>query len=286
MIDSMTFAQEQKTTEYLEKWKMIGLSTDRLDRPRAIDACKLLYTSANLAPPVDENFIFVDGPVDAFNKIKEIYNVKSDEANILTSAHYGNHEAYFAAYASFMKNEMGVKNIENIEGLIAVSEHCGWVNVFEDYCILSERPITIKFDDTQRTHCETGPAIEYADGFKVYIWHGTRVQPEWIEHGISATDALQVENVEKRRAACEIVGWANIIDELNPNIIDEDGDPQVGTLLSVDIPEIGESHYLRVQCGTGRTFAIPVPPDMKTALAANAWTYGLQPYEYKPEVRT
>tara|TARA_B110000211_G_scaffold111830_1_gene129919 strand:+ start:4908 stop:5768 length:861 start_codon:yes stop_codon:yes gene_type:complete len=286
MIDSMTFAQEQKTTEYLEKWKMIGLSTDRLDRPRAIDACKLLYTSANLVPPVDENFIFVDGPVDAFNKIKEIYNVKSDEVNVLTSAHYGNHEAYFAAYASFMKNELGVKNIENIEGLIAVSEHCGWVNVFEDYCILSERPITIKFDDTQRTHCETGPAIEYADGFKVYIWHGTRVQSEWIEHGISATDALQVENVEQRRAACEIVGWANIIDELNPNIIDEDGDPQVGTLLSVDIPEIGESYYLRVQCGTGRTFAIPVPPDMKTALEANAWTYGLQPYEYKPEVRT
>jgi hypothetical protein len=54
----------------------------------------------------------------------------------------------------------------------------------------------------------------------------------------------------------------------------------------VDIPDIGREHYLRVKCGTGRGFAIPVPPECKTALEANAWTYGLESYEYRPEVRT
>ena len=49
----------------------------------------------------------------------------------------------------------------------------------------------------------------------------------------------------------------------------------IGTLLEVDIPDIGREKFLRVLCGTGREFALPVPPDMKTALQANAWTFGM-----------
>ena len=37
---------------------------------------------------------------------------------------------------------------------------------------------------------------------------------------------------------------------------------------------------------TGRRFALPVPPDMTTALQANAWSYGLDETDYKPEIRT
>jgi hypothetical protein len=40
-------------------------------------------------------------------------------------------------------------------------------------------------------------------------------------------------------------------------------------------------------CGTKREFAIPVPPDMKTAVAAQAWTWGLELEDFTiPEVRT
>jgi hypothetical protein len=69
-------------------------------------------------------------------------------------------------------------------------------------------------------------------------------------------------------------------------VIDEDADEMIGTLLEVDIPDIGKEKFLFVKCGTGRNFALPVPPDMKTALEANAWSYGLKPAEYVPEVRT
>ena len=56
---------------------------------------------------------------------------------------------------------------------------------------------------------------------------------------------------------------------------DEDADPMIGTLIEVEIPEIGREKFLKVLCGTGREFAIPVPPEMKTALEANAWTYDI-----------
>jgi hypothetical protein len=100
--------------------------------------------------------------------------------------------------------------------------------------------------------------------------------------------ALTWENMEQRRAACEILGWNNILKTLKAKVIDEDEDKMVGTLLSVNLPGLGKEQFLRVLCGTGREFAIPVPPTVKTALEANAWSYDmpLDAFGRGPEVRT
>lgn len=48
-----------------------------------------------------------------------------------------------------------------------------------------------------------------------------------------------------------------------------------------------ERRFLVVRCGTERSFAIRVPQTMKTALEAQAWTWGLEPDQFvRPEVRT
>jgi hypothetical protein len=60
----------------------------------------------------------------------------------------------------------------------------------------------------------------------------------------------------------------------------------VGELIEVDIPDSGKERFLFVQCGTGREFALCVPPTMKTALEANAATYGLSAKDYQLEIRT
>ena len=78
----------------------------------------------------------------------------------------------------------------------------------------------------------------------------------------------------------------NILNELGTIILDKDEDAQIGELLSVDLPDIDREKFSRVTCGTGRKFALPVPPEMKTARQANAWTWVLKPNEYRPEVRT
>ena len=128
-----------------------------------------------------------------------------------------------------------------------------------------------------RLHCEDGPAIAYRDGWGLHSWHGVTVPREWIEDKASLTPkiALTHKNVEMRRAACEIIGWERILAELNARTIDRDPDPEIGELVEVDIPDVGRERFLRVQCGTKRRFALPVPPDMTTALAANAWGYNI-----------
>ena len=66
------------------------------------------------------------------------------------------------------------------------------------------------------------------------------------------------------------LGGAKVLEQINAKVIDEDADPEIGTLLEADIPEIGKEKFLKVMCGTKREFALPVPPEMKTALEAQA----------------
>lgn len=162
----------------------------------------------------------------------------------------------------------------------------------EDFCIVSDFPEFIKIDAENRPHCENGPSHRWRDGWALYHWHGVSIPAEWIENkaALTAQTALTWPNIEQRRVACEILGWSAILSALNAKTIDLDGDPEIGELVEVDIPEIGRERFLRVLCGTGRQFALPVPPDMKTALQANAWTFGYDNAGFaefvKPEIRT
>lgn len=99
--------------------------------------------------------------------------------------------------------------------------------------------------------------------------------------------ALKQENVEQRRAACEILGWANILRDLKAETIDADNDPEIGELVEVKLPDLAnKAKFLRVRCGTGREFAIGIPPHINKALDAQAWIVGLEPKDFiRPEVR-
>ena len=158
----------------------------------------------------------------------------------------------------------------------------------EEFCMVSDFPEVLKKDEQNRPHCENGPSHRWRDGWSLYHWHGVRVPAEWIENKASLTAqmALSQKNTELRRAACEILGWAKILKELNAKTINKNKDPQIGELIQVDLPEAPGEKFLRVMCATGREFAIPVPKDMETAMQSNAWSFGLDPQQFNPEVRT
>ncbi|HSV48341.1 MAG TPA: hypothetical protein VLJ58_21310 [Ramlibacter sp.] len=197
--------------------------------------------------------------------------------------------ASWCAYVSFFRDVMGWKDpvLERFTIDEALTKSCGWVWWHENVLAISDRPTVIRRDDSGRLHGEKGPSIAYRDGWSLYHWHGVAVPEEWITRkAITPTEALHWPNVEQRRAACEILGWANILNELNAKVIDKDDDEEIGSLLEVNLPDSGPERFLSVRCGTGRRFALPVPREVDTALAANAWTYGLDRLSFKPEIRT
>ena len=282
-IEKLTPEQESKFEFYADKWLKIGLSTEPANRAEAEDGVRLTYECAKLSPP--KSIVWVDSPKELSNK-RDNPNENLSYMDVI----FGQHDANWLAYYDFFRTECGlVEETENLKGLEKVALNAGWWIPYDDIVYISERPVEINMDNENLLHSESGPSVMYRDGFSVYTWHGVRIPKEWIEDKDSLTPemALKWENIEQRRVACEILGWDNILNHLNPVIIDED-DPEIGELLEVDIPDSGKERFLRVLCGTGRTFALPVPPEMKTALEASAWTYGLESdiNNYIPEVRT
>jgi hypothetical protein len=206
---------------------------------------------------------------------------------------WGSQDLYWIAWGKFAEH-IGVRLTDeqsaHLELMRRIGFECEWWWPYEGFCFVSERPVSIKWDDRRLLHCEDGPAIEYADGYSLYAWHGLTIPSEWVidKSKLTPKIALTWENVEQRRAACELLGWHRILDELNAKVIDEDGDAEIGTLVEVEIPDIGREKFLRVQCGTKRSFALPVPPEMQTALQAQSWTYGYDDVNefLPPEIRT
>ena len=201
----------------------------------------------------------------------------------------GQHDAgWLVCYAAF--RDLGLRaETAPLEGLWELAQSAGWALPHEHICWVSERHNILRRDDAGRLHCETGPAVAYPDGWEIYAWHGTRVPAEWINRREALTPeiALTWSNVEQRRAACEIIGWHTVLSQLSARSIDKHADPQIGELLEVDLPDGGPQRFLRVRCGTGREFALPVPREVKSAIEAQAWSWGLDMREFqKPEVRT
>lgn len=197
---------------------------------------------------------------------------------------YGNHDSSWLSFCDFFKTEC--KTDLKINGLLNLCKHSGWWTPYKTIAFLQHKPDFIKTDEQKLLHCDNGPAIKYRDGFSVYAWHGIRIPEEWIEDKSSITvqTALEWKNVEQRRVACELLGWEKIIKNTDATVIDEDGDLEIGTLIEIDIPEIGKEKFLKVRCGTGRFFVLPVPPYIKTALSAQCWMWNVK--DYKPEIRT
>jgi hypothetical protein len=175
-----------------------------------------------------------------------------------------------------------------LSGLWDLCQSAGCALPYENICFVSDRHEALHFDEQGRLHCETGPAIKYRDGFCIHMWHGTRIPSEWIDAAPDAKTAITWPNIEQRRAAIEIVGWSRILSELGAETIDADGDPQIGTLVQVQLPDLPQrSRFIQVQCGTGRQFAVCVPPHVGSAIEAQAWMQGLPANQFqKPEIRT
>lgn len=285
MITELTQKQIDMMPTYVDKWITIGMDCERIDKIAARAAVNAMYKNVDLNEP--KVIQFADGPTHGFNIYKDMGGTNIND--FLNGIMFGQHEAQWLSFYDFFRVEVGVKNLEKVIALNEVAKTCGWVYCAREIAIVMDKPLYVKMDDQNRLHCESGPAIEYVDGTKIYGWHGVRVPANWIEDksSLTAHAALTVENVEQRRAACEILGWNNILKELDAKTLDVDEDPMIGTLVEVDIPEIGRERFLKVLCGTGREFAIPVPPDVHTALEANAWTYGMNPADLRDlEVRT
>lgn len=217
------------------------------------------------------------------------HSVISDMSNQVYRCGYGSQDAsWLAFYDAF--GRFGL-DVSIIDGLVKVAKNCGWWWPFDNVCIVTSRPTQIHQDDRFRLHSEDGPALQYPDGWAIWAIHGIRVDQKVIE----APDTLTVEeirshpNVEIRRIMVERFGQERYLRESNAKMIHKD---DFGTLWQVDM--VNDEPITMVEVlnatpepdGTYKNYFLRVPPTMKRAKEAVAWTGSMTEDEYNPTVQS
>lgn len=160
--------------------------------------------------------------------------------------------------------------------------------LLEDLAVACRRPLAVRQDKQNRLHCLDGPAIEWADGFKLYFVAGIPVPEEVVEDPVNHITAEKIrseENVEVRQALIQIRGVEWFLGETGSTIINEDTDAAGMPRRLISFP-VGDANWclLEVECPSKRDKAyLWVPPDMTRCSQACAWTFGFEsPEHYSP----
>lgn len=209
-------------------------------------------------------------------------------------------------------------------GMAKFKQITPWVAPYRDVCLVSERPAIIHRNARGRYHHRAAPALVYPDGFSLYAINGvfvderivmrpqeiTRKEIEWefnieirrfkIEQFGIDRYLLDVEDGQFSRAS-EVVGCdsAGILyrrrdkmdeDILMVRVLNQTPEPD-GTLSREDAIEIfgmkaGKVALDAPEGSRFKEYMIRVPPTMKTAREAVAWTFGLSGEDYMPAVES
>ena len=207
----------------------------------------------------------------------------------------GNQWSGWTAYLSFFRHvaKLNLPIYEKFDHWEKATIHGGPRIIHPEFCIVSDRPLTLTVDAQNRPHGENGPFCEWRDGSRLYSWHGIRI-PAWcIEHKskITKQTILAEGNTEIRRAMCEIIGWPKALEMLGGKIIHTDeclGLPR--KLIETDIggTRVRLLHMVNgtIEHGERREFVEGVPVEISTCHDAVAWQYGLPAKIYNEGVRT
>jgi hypothetical protein len=268
MITSLTEEQIALFPSYRDKWVNIGMNTDPLDLEKAKIAARLCYEKVGLVCP--ETFYVADSPVHALEVIQGIYP-EATKSEIFESFMHGNHEAGWLSYYDYMLNVLDIKECEIIQGLLDLSQHCGWWSAFEDCVVFQHRPVEIHLDQQNRIHNDNGPCIRYRDNFSIWAIDGHIVT----EQIVMSPETLTVDQINKetnadiRSIMLDRYGWINYIKNSGAKLIDSRKNDVEGTMEALYETTFGKR--LVATCVTGRIFSMGVPENHKTCVSAQSW---------------
>ena len=214
--------------------------------------------------------------------------------NIITQEQIIRQIYLIQTYQSLLKIPLDEKTQKWYDCLNQLFEHCGWFIPFEDVCIVcvkrssteGNRPSKFSLDSESRLHAEGEAAIQFADGYGLYYYHGIALPEKYGKVHPNQWQArwlLSENNAELRRILIQTIGYNRICDELQAIQldsfreydlikIDADADVEPIVLLKMICPSTGYTHVLRV------------PPNMVSARVAITWVnWDVDPEEFAVE---
>jgi len=204
---------------------------------------------------------------------------------------WGQHDAdWLARGAALQAIAPGALDKRGLDGLMHVARSAGWWWPFENLVILTERPTVLQQDAQGRLHSADGAAIAYPDGSAIWAWHGVSVPRQVIERPEQLTvPQIRSEHSEAvREVMLERYGPERYLRNAGAERVSHD---DTGTLWSANL---GDERLVVVEVrnstpepdGRHTTYWLRVPPEVRTAREAVAWTFGLTADDYQPIIET
>jgi len=165
----LTTEQRSWLDNYQKEIKSLALSTDPLDRPKAIETVNALYAHVGVSAPRIEFYI---SPY-AFRKAHPDIDINL--------AFGGNHRFYWIAVYHASEQLGSVYKPEHSATLklwYAQIKYLHWWIPLDDVCYIIERPASISVNDQNQMHNDGGPSIAYRDGTAAYHLNNIEVPPD------------------------------------------------------------------------------------------------------------
>lgn len=232
--------------------------------------------------------------------------------------------AAFPSYIAAMRDVLGLQlpAFVKYQAWEDSARHGSFRIMHEEFCMVSDFPKQIHKDAENRPHNDSGPSHEWRDGWKLYHIHGVRVPQLVVEHPEQITVQMIDEetNSEVRRIMIERYGQSRYLLDAGAIVLNRD---DYGVLLRRDVPEDEPIVMVRVLNSTPepdgsltteeaaeifgadkvssqatlmralghesprwKDYFLRVPPEMKTAHEAVAWTFGVSADEYHPDFQS
>ena len=167
-LSELTEKQINSFPTYVDKFVKIGLDTSPFNKDKALEAVKLAYQCANLTPP--DNYLFIKSPLVGSFLVKKL-----PKLNDFIAPFYGSLESSWFSYYAFFRDNGFVEETKPLSGLFKCIEECGWIWFYDNFCVITEKPIFISRNENGKLHNLKEPAIKYIYGYSLYFINGKSI---------------------------------------------------------------------------------------------------------------
>lgn len=171
-------------------------------------------------------------------------------------------------------------NEEDYNTYLQIVNNLSVIYPYEEACIVCRNPIFVGWDDQNRVSATDRPAIEWADGFKIWAIEGHLADEQLIMHPETQTleQIQKEENEEVRRIRINRYGWSKFIQDVGGEVRDvqsirngTEGKVWMESLMHARNENMDYTVLLTYDPSTGRPYALEVPPDTMTCEQAQRY---------------
>jgi len=169
---------------------------------------------------------------------------------------------------------------EKYDLMMRFNRHCPiWLWCTRAIYILRRPKNPIHFDDEERLHNESGPALTFGTDYHLWHIHGYRVDEQIVMHPETQTVAqidADTDN-DRRTIRIERFGWARYLAESGAAQLDARKN-EVENTYEILYRTTRDGHRFVATCPTGRVIYRGVPTTVDSCEAAQSWLAGPNPF--------